>query len=277
MLRWVEQTGSTNADLRELVLSNASQPQVLFTDEQTAGRGRNKRSWTMRSGGGIMVSFFVPGKALDRAHAINTALGVAVTDAVREITEVPASLKWPNDVVVETDGAPMRKLGGILAEVVADSAEMLGVVAGLGLNVSWPTPADIADFPADLARAASLDELAGRATNRESLAASIVANFDTELGRLEGEGIGAVHARYEQRCLTLGRRVKVALHGHNDEHDKDEHDNEEHDNDGNRSDGHSITGTAVALDVSGALLVDVEGEMTLVSAGDVMHLRDAAS
>lgn len=56
-VRWVPQTGSTNADIRPLALATPDTAQVLFTDEQTAGRGRHQRTWTMRSGGGVMVSF----------------------------------------------------------------------------------------------------------------------------------------------------------------------------------------------------------------------------
>ena len=252
-LHWVVKTGSTNADLAAAVLVDPSKPQVLFTDEQTAGRGRNQRSWTMRPGGGIMVSFFVPWREPDQAHAVNTALAVAVTNAVREVAGVSVALKWPNDVVVEVEGEPMKKLGGILAEVVTDSSGMLGVVAGLGLNVSWPTRADIADFPDDLAMAISLDEIAGQPTSRESLAAKIVARFDGELDRLDNDGVAALHASYEQRCATLGRTVSVKLRGE------------------------TLQGTATALDPSGALVVNVDGEPRLIVAGDVVHLRDVAS
>lgn len=85
-LRWVPQTGSTNADLLNGALAAPDQPEVLFTDEQTAGRGRHQRSWTMRAGGGIMVSFYVPWRDASTAHGVNTALAVAVADAIRALS-----------------------------------------------------------------------------------------------------------------------------------------------------------------------------------------------
>jgi len=249
-IRWVAQTGSTNADLKQETLVNASQPLVLFTDEQTAGRGRLDRSGTMRSGGGIMVSFFVPWLDLETAHAINTALSVAVIDAIAEVSPIVPTLKWPNDVVIDDDMTSTRKLAGILAEVVSSQGNIRGVIAGLGLNISWPTNADIAGAPDELGRAVALDDVAGAPVDRSELAAHIVRLFDSELQRLDGDGLSALHGRYESRCSTIGRRVRI------------------------EQPGRTLEGTATGLDPTGALTLSVDGADQNVAVGDVIHLRD---
>ena len=70
----------------------------------------------------------------DQLALVTMAAGIAAIDAVRELAEIPATLKWPNDVVVDD-----AKLAGILAEKNGEA-----VVVGLGCNVQWDA------FPADL-------------------------------------------------------------------------------------------------------------------------------
>lgn len=251
-VRWVAQTGSTNADLMGQVLAAPAEPQVLFTDEQTAGRGRHQRSWTMRSGGGVMVSFYVPWSDAATAHAVNTALAVAAVEAIVEITGVHVALKWPNDVVVQEGSESIRKLAGILAELVTDGDEVRGVIAGLGLNVSWPTESDIAAAPEELGGAIALHDVVGNSVDREQLGASIVSHFDDALSHLVRDGTGALHSRYTSLCSTIGREVRIQ---------------------GARE---SFTGRAVGIDEAGALIVDVDGLQRSVLAGDVVHVRNAA-
>ena len=250
-IRWVAQTGSTNADLRPLAQEDPDTAQVLFTDEQTAGRGRRQRRWTMRSGGGIMVSFYVPWRDPSTAHGVNTALAVAVVETVGEISGVPVKLKWPNDVVVDSADGTTHKLAGILAEGVANGSTASGVIAGLGLNVSWPTAADRDLAPVDLGGAVSLDELAETPTDRELLASRLVANFDALLAGVATDGTADLHRRYEEHSSTIGRRVRVEQVAGFTE------------------------GSAVALDASGALILDTGVETVSILAGDVVHLRDA--
>lgn len=207
----------------------------------------------MRAGGGIMVSFYVPWRDASTAHGVNTALAVAVADAIRATTGVQVGLKWPNDVVIQHGADYMRKLAGILAELVTDGNEVLGVIAGLGLNVSWPSDEDIASAPEDLGGAIALDDVAGESVHRKRLAASIVSHFDDELSRLAGGEVAGLRARYEQLCSTVGCEVRIqGIH-------------------------ESFEGRAVGVDESGALLVDVAGVRRSVIAGDVVHVRNAGT
>src|SRR5690606_24931020 len=109
-VRYVETTGSTNADLLEAATAGAPDRGVLATGHQTAGRGRLDRRWDAPPGTNLLVSILfrhvpeIPGDLTRR-------VGVAAVDAVRSTTGAGAVLKWPNDVMLEG-----RKLGGILAQ-----------------------------------------------------------------------------------------------------------------------------------------------------------------
>ncbi len=121
-------TDSTNARARELAEAGAPHGTVVTAAEQTAGRGRQGRSWTAPPGKALLYSAVV--RPLDQRHSL---LPLAVPLAVCEAAEAlapgtPCRVKWPNDVWVEG-----RKLAGVLIE--ARPQEGWGVI-GVGLNLA---------------------------------------------------------------------------------------------------------------------------------------------
>jgi len=150
-VRWVEETGSTNADLLALARDGAPEGIVLVADHQTAGRGRSGRTWTAPPNASLLLSVLVR-PAPQLAGLSTMAMGLGAADAVESAAQFRPRLKWPNDLVWPGDGsAPDRKLAGILAEAHWPAAGDAAVVIGIGLNVNWP-----ADLPADLATYAEL-------------------------------------------------------------------------------------------------------------------------
>ena len=113
-------TDSTNARARELAVQGAPHGTVVTAHEQTAGRGRQGRTWVAPPGRSLLCSVIVR----DPPRLLPLAAGVAVA----EVAGPGAQLKWPNDVLL--DG---RKVAGILVE--GRLAEGWAVV-GIGLNVA---------------------------------------------------------------------------------------------------------------------------------------------
>ncbi len=115
-VRWVAETGSTNADAMALIRHGAPEGIVLVADHQTAGRGRRGRTWEAPPGAGLLLSVLLrpPAEVVDLC---TMAVGLAAAEAVAEVAGFEPRLKWPNDLVWPGDGsAPDRKLAGILAE-----------------------------------------------------------------------------------------------------------------------------------------------------------------
>jgi BirA family transcriptional regulator, biotin operon repressor / biotin---[acetyl-CoA-carboxylase] ligase len=139
----VPATGSTNTDLLDAATAGAPDRAVLVTDHQTAGRGRLGRTWDAPPGANLLVSILfreVPEPPVTLTHRV----GLAAVDAVREVAGVHATLKWPNDVLL--DG---RKLAGILAQRAPDgpvgaAATPTDVLAAL-LAAYDALPADVTD------------------------------------------------------------------------------------------------------------------------------------
>ncbi len=131
-----EVTGSTNRKAWELADAGTPEWTLVGAGHQTAGRGRQGRTWVDRPGGALMFSFVLRPAALDpqRSGLIPLLAGVAMTDAIEQVAGVEVRCKWPNDLLLGD-----AKVGGILVESsVADGALRYAVV-GLGVNLEAPT------------------------------------------------------------------------------------------------------------------------------------------
>ncbi len=188
----VGSVGSTNAVVAERARAGERAGLVVVAEQQTAGRGRLDRQWTSPPRAGLTLSALVrpDGPAADQSW-LSLLTGLAVARAVREHAGVATALKWPNDVLVGG-----RKLCGVLAEVAAPGA----VVLGLGLNVS--TRAD--ELPEG---ATSVALAGGTTTDRDTLLRAVLR----ELTRVLSEP--AARDDYRQACSTVGQEVRVELPG----------------------------------------------------------------
>jgi len=131
----LRRTDSTNERARELAASGAPHGTLVSADEQTAGRGRQGRTWSAPPGSALLFSL-----VLRRESALaSLAAGVAVCRAVGE----PARVKWPNDVVVEQRDGRLAKLAGILVEARPQQG---WTVLGIGINAA----VDLAALPAEI-------------------------------------------------------------------------------------------------------------------------------
>jgi len=131
-------TDSTNARARELVEAGAPHGTVVTAAEQTAGRGRQGRTWTAPAGKALLYSAVL--RPLDERHLLlPLAVPLAVCGVAEELAPgVECAIKWPNDVWI--DG---RKLAGVLIEAKPQDG---WAVIGVGLNLSIAP----GEFPPDL-------------------------------------------------------------------------------------------------------------------------------
>jgi BirA family transcriptional regulator, biotin operon repressor / biotin---[acetyl-CoA-carboxylase] ligase len=240
----VDAVESTNSALAQRARAGAGPGLVLVAEHQTGGRGRLGRVWSAPPRSGLTFSVLLDpaGVPAERWPWVPLLAGVAVAEAVRRVTDVEASLKWPNDVLVDD-----RKLAGILSERVESPTSSLAVV-GIGLNASMrqdelPTP-----------EATSLLLEGASTTDRTVVLREILRVLDRLFAAWAaeaGDPMAGLLEAYLRRCSTLGRHVRVALPA-----------------------GGTLVGEAVRIDDSGRLVVRTgdAGERA-VGAGDVVHVR----
>lgn len=124
-------TESTNDRARELAASGAPHGTLVTASMQTAGRGRQGRTWVAPAGCALLMSLVVR----EWDELLSLRVGLAVADVVGS----GASVKWPNDVLMSG-----RKVAGVLVEGRPQEG---WAVVGVGVNVAVPA----GSFPPELA------------------------------------------------------------------------------------------------------------------------------
>lgn len=193
LVTFVEETGSTNADLMAQGANGAPDRTVLRANYQSAGRGRLDRTWEAPRGANVLVSLLfrnVPA----RLHVLTQVVALAATKVARETCGVAAVLKWPNDILVGTE-----KLAGILAQAapVDATGRIPFVVVGIGCNVGWAPPGAVS--------------LASSGWTRELTPDEFVRLMLPEIDRLLALDDTAMHTEYVSQLATIGAQVKVQM------------------------------------------------------------------
>ena len=189
-VRHYDSIGSTNDEAMRLAREGASHGTVVHADQQTAGRGRLTRRWASPPGNLYLSIVLRPDVPAARSAEISFVAALAVADAVEALLprRVHATLKWPNDVLVQ-DG----KIAGILLEQADD-----GLILGIGLNV-LEAPSGV-----------SLVGCGGLATvdgAREKLLAALATWWDAWLQ----EGFAPIRAAWLARAHPIGTTLRVRL------------------------------------------------------------------
>ena len=237
-LYFFTETGSTNDVAATLAEHGAAEGTTVIASRQTAGRGRFGRTWFSPPGAGLYVSLVCRNPAA--APLLTLAGGVAVAEGIRAATGLPATIKWPNDVVAG-DSRTRRKLAGILAEASTGVDGVQYVILGLGINLRP------AAYPADLGdRATSIETELGRAVDAGMVLAETLAAFDALFARLAAGDREHVLARWRQLApSSRGALVEWTTPA------------------GERR------GTSVGIDEAGALLVKVGSSVERIISGEL--------
>lgn len=234
-----DEIDSTNTRAAALAALGAPEGSVVLARQQTAGRGRQGRTWVSPPDAGVFVSFILrPTLAPQAVPLMSLATGVAVVDAIAEVTGLQAGLKWVNDIV-----AGGKKLGGILAEMTTDtSSNSRSLIVGVGLNVRLRDQ----DLDDDLrARVDWLERLSGQAIDYNLLVAALANNLEQRYIDLrDGQRLQIVDM-WKRRSVTLGSAVRATS-------------------------GDTITeGTAIDIDENGALVLSTAAGEVKLHAGEI--------
>jgi BirA family biotin operon repressor/biotin-[acetyl-CoA-carboxylase] ligase len=198
--RHFRRVGSTNTVARELAAAGAPHGTVVTATEQTAGRGRQGRTWTAPPGTALLYSAVL--RPIEARHSV---LPLAVALAVCETAEalrpgIECRVKWPNDVHLED-----RKLAGILIEARPQDG---WAVLGVGLNLSVPEfPAELRDRAISLFGSASAVPFGAVGAKRNSWAETAAGVLSARLDVWLDAEAEAVLGAWRARDALRGREV----------------------------------------------------------------------
>ncbi len=230
---WHETTGSTNDDARHAAEADEPEGLVVVADLQTKGRGRMSRTWTSLAGRDVLFSVLLRPNPADLPKMPLVA-GLAVARTLDAFTDVPITLKWPNDVRADD-----RKISGSLVESGNSDSGYYAIV-GTGVNVNL----DAAAHPEIAEIATSLRALNGEPVSRREVMRKLLSEMD-QIYSIP-ENMATLVSDWSARLETIGQEIDV------------------------RWGDEAIHGVAEGVDHSGRLLLrDRDGEIHRLEAGEV--------
>lgn len=221
---------STNTQAKRLINEGISGTLLITADGQTAGRGRQGKSFYSPAGTGIYMSLVIhPDTLLQNAVTATTAAAVAVCRAIERLTNIRPGIKWVNDVYIGE-----KKICGILTEAVTDfeTGIVSSVIVGIGTNITT------SDFPQDVENAGSL----GTKIRRCKLIGAIA----DELLDIVTDNYSGFIDYYRKHSMIIGRKINFI------------------------EKGRVTAATALAIDENGGLIVETEnGKKLTLRSGEI--------
>jgi BirA family biotin operon repressor/biotin-[acetyl-CoA-carboxylase] ligase len=233
-LRIEAEIPSTSDLLRRLAAAGEPEGLAVMARRQTAGRGRDGRSWQSPEGNLYISLLLRPDAPAAEAPRFALLGGVALADALSAFLPDGAAirLKWPNDLLL--GGA---KLAGILCEGAAHDGRIEWIVLGLGANLA--VAPDLPDRPTtSLGRHAA-------APDPEAVAVALIGALDAWHRRVSAEGLRPLLDAWQHRGPRPGARLTL------------------------RMGAGETTGLYRGLDADGALLLETDGRTRRFATGEL--------
>jgi BirA family biotin operon repressor/biotin-[acetyl-CoA-carboxylase] ligase len=218
---------------RELARKQCPHFTVVIAGRQKKGRGRLKRNWLSSEGGLYFTIVVRPNIPPVLSSRVNFAASMTLAQTLRNMFNINAMVKWPNDVLV--DG---KKISGILSEMEAEIDRVSFISIGIGINVNNdPTPYE--------PMATSLKKILGREVSRKDLLKAFLDDFEHTLNDSDLDNVVSDWKRY---AGTLNRHVRIVT-------------------------AHEVyEGLAEDVDDNGALILKLsDGSMKKIIYGDCFH------
>lgn len=180
---------STNSVLAELTKKEGvAEGTMVYTDHQSQGRGQRGNHWHDDPGKNVLMSVLLKPTKLraDNQYLLNLVTGLAVLNALDQITDSERHLKWPNDIYLQ-----QKKAGGILIESNLKGNVIESAIIGIGLNLNQQKM--------EIPNATSVFLQTGRSIVKEEMMEAILLNLEDWYKKLlEGrqtEIMDSYHAR----------------------------------------------------------------------------------
>lgn len=242
---YLEDTESTNDHALLLAAQGFPHGTTVVAEQQSKGRGRLRREWVSLPQRGIYMSILLRTPLPVRMAPQTTSVAaLALVKVLRTRFELPASIKWPNDVLISG-----KKTAGILTEMQSDQDYSRFIVIGIGINVNYSEQELAGPFRYP---ATSVSIEMGAAVKRQHLLLEFLQQFEKDYQEFLEKGFSNLIPQLEKLSGILGRTVTIVC--------------------GDRE----LKGKAQGFTPEGALmLLQDDGSLETVWVGDVVRVEGA--
>ena len=233
---------STNDLASQMAAGDADEGVVVTSEKQTLGKGRFGRSWYSPEKVGAYISIIITPKIpLEKAPGLSIMTALAAAETFEKYCPGKVKIKWPNDILLGN-----RKVAGVLTELYTKNNKIDYVVVGIGININQKQK----DFPQTIRKlATSLRQVSGKKINRAELTAEFLQHFEKEYKSYPKSQLGGSLKRIRAYSSLLGQTITL------------------------KTGDKLITGQAIDINKTGALIVEVDGEKVTVSGGEVTVVK----
>lgn len=229
----LETVGSTNDYAKNAAKNGYPSGTLIWSHEQTAGRGRHGNQWVSGSGNLFMSLILRPNKNAAVVGQLSFVIAVALAKTVEHFIspQNKVQLKWPNDLIIND-----KKAGGILLETELNGvAPVNWVVIGVGVNIK--------NAPDD---ALFLNELSDTSIETSLFLELFISKIMYYESIWEKNKFDKIHEEYTSRSYNIKKIISV------------------------RTSKETISGLYEGIDKTGALIITLEnGSKRLITSGEV--------
>lgn len=196
-----KEVDSTNLWAKELASQGAPEGTVALADCQSAGRGRRGRTWFSPKDSSIYMSLILrPHIKPEQASMLTLVMGLSAAQACRDILNLEAWIKWPNDVVINK-----KKVCGVLTEMQVFPEGIQYVIIGVGINVNQTVfPDSIAETTTSLACEKGFE------LKKEEVMAAVLESFSRNYEIFLRTGtLRELMVKYNYMLISKDREIRV--------------------------------------------------------------------
>lgn len=228
---------STNLHLKQN-FNNYKNFDIILAEHQSNGYGRFKRQWLDLGGENIFMSMCLKLDGFNENIVGITQFTALILAKIFEIYGIQPTIKWPNDIHVNG-----RKISGILAESVIKNSKFEGIVLGLGININ----SDEKLFDSVSQKVTSLSSEVSKKINKDEFIENLVQKFEADYEKLLDNGFSIFKNEYISYLNCIDKEISVK------NYDK------------------TFTGIARNISDNGLLILETNGELKEISAGDIEY------
>jgi BirA family biotin operon repressor/biotin-[acetyl-CoA-carboxylase] ligase len=202
----LERTTSTMDTAKKLAHTAFKSGTVIFAEEQTKGRGRSDHSWSCPKYKGLLFTLLVKHNIQpDHLCLLTGTMAVSITETIRETLQLPAEIKWPNDILIGG-----KKVGGVLVEFEKGLNKQPIFLIGIGINVNLTEE----DFPGQTRLPATSLAIENKEPiNRIFLARALLQDIDKWYSILKNDHYRYITDRWREYCVTIGEKLTITDYG----------------------------------------------------------------
>lgn len=193
------ETSSTNTWLLDRAKDWSGKAALCVAEKQSAGRGRRGREWVSPLGRNLYFSLMLPAfSPMSVIEGLSLVVGLVVARQLRKLG-CDASLKWPNDVLVNG-----QKIAGVLIELQGDLHSECQLIIGVGVNFDLGV-ADIDQPYTDI------KTVSGVCPSRNQFSVELAEEIIAAVEVLKVRGLKAFLSEWQSLDYYHQKRVKMLI------------------------------------------------------------------